>query len=80
MARSCGTTFARRKTCPAASPVRPSPDEAHALGLDVSRAAEERMGGAIGAERWRAENAGAIAAYDCRIATEGVPLAGFRKF
>ena len=59
---------------------RPSPDEAHALGLDVSRAAEERMGGAIGAERWRAENAGAIAAYNCMIATEGVPLAGFRKF
>lgn len=58
-------------------------DEAHALGLNVSRAAEQGVAQAIGAERarrWQAENAEAIAAYNRIIEAEGVPLAAFRKF
>ncbi|WP_422027225.1 type II toxin-antitoxin system CcdA family antitoxin [Roseovarius sp.] len=58
-------------------------EEAHRLGINVSRAAEEGVQAAIRAERarqWRAENADAIADYNAFVEAEGVPLSGFRKF
>jgi len=58
-------------------------DEARALGVNISRAAETGLAEAIRAARtraWQAEHEGAIAAYNARIAAEGLPLAGFRKF
>jgi antitoxin CcdA len=58
-------------------------DEARALGVNVSRAAEEGVARAVAAERarcWREENAAALAEYNRFIARSGVPLAEFRKF
>lgn len=58
-------------------------EEARSLGVDVARAAEEGVAAAVRsarAERWRAENAGAIEAYNRLIETDGVPLAAFREF
>jgi antitoxin CcdA len=51
-------------------------DEAKALGLNVSRAAEEGLLAAVKAERkrrWRAENAGFIEDYNRMIEEEGIP-------
>ena len=50
-------------------------EEAKAFGLNVSRAAEAGLAAAVKAEkerRWLEENADAIAAYNERIAREGV--------
>lgn len=58
-------------------------DEARALGVNISRAAEAGLDAAIRRERgrrWQAENAEAIAGYNAFIAAEGVPLAAARKF
>ena len=58
-------------------------DEARELGVNVSRAAEEGVSGAVRRarrRRWQEENAAAIADYNAFIAAQGVPLAGFRKF
>lgn len=58
-------------------------DEARALGVNLSRAAEEGLLAAVKAERkrrWAAENAEFIRDYNDWIAENGVPLAEFRKF
>ncbi len=58
-------------------------DEARALGVNISRAAEAGLTAevrAARAERWRRENADAIAEYNAFIARAGVPLAAARKF
>lgn len=55
-------------------------EEEHAFGLDGSRAAQESVVRAIGARRWRTENAEAIAAYNHIMEAEGLPLTAFRKF
>ena len=58
-------------------------DEARALGVNVSRAAEEGILAQVRSERarrWKEENAAAIADYNKWIAENGVPLAQFRKF
>ena len=58
-------------------------DEARALGVNLSRAAEEGLLAAVKAERkrrWAEENAEFIRDYNEWIAENGVPLAEFRKF
>lgn len=58
-------------------------DEARALGVNLSRAAEEGVLAAVKAERkrrWAEENAEFIRDYNEWIAENGVPLAEFRKF
>ena len=58
-------------------------DEARALGVNLSRAAEEGLLAAVKAERkrrWAKENAEFIRDYNDWIAENGVPLAEFRKF
>ena len=58
-------------------------DEARALGVNLSRAAEEGVLAAVKAERkrrWAKENAEFIRDYNEWIAENGVPLAEFRKF
>ena len=58
-------------------------DEARALGINLSQAAERGLRAAIRearAEAWKRENAGAIADYNAMIEAEGVPLADLRKF
>ena len=63
-------------------------DEAKALGVNVSRAAEAGVAEALRAARaraWREENAAALADYNRFIAARfieagGLPLAEFRKF
>ena len=58
-------------------------DEAKALGVNVSRAAEAGVLAAVKAERarrWKVDNAEAVAAYNKWIEENGVPLARYRKF
>jgi len=58
-------------------------DEARALGINLSRAAEEGVAQSIRATRaqkWRQENAGAMEDYNRFIENGGIPLAEFRKF
>ena len=58
-------------------------DEARGLGIDISRVADEGVALAIRstrAERWRAENSGAMEDYNRFIEANGVPLAASRKF
>ena len=58
-------------------------DEARALGVNVSRAAEEGILAqvrSLRARRWKEENAEAIADYNKWIEENGVPLSQFRKF
>lgn len=58
-------------------------DEAKALGINLSKAAEAGVAAEIRAEkarRWKAEHAEAIAEYNAMIEQDGVPLAKFRKF
>ncbi len=58
-------------------------DEARALGVNVSRAAEEGIllqVRSARARRWKEENAEAIADYNKWIEENGVPLSQFRKF
>lgn len=57
--------------------------EAKALRINVSRACESGLVAALKAERerqWKAENAGAFAAYNQWIEEHGVPLAEFQQF
>jgi antitoxin CcdA len=57
--------------------------EAKALGINLSKAAENGIANAIKSERarmWKSENAGAITDYNDMIASAGVPLSQFRKF
>lgn len=58
-------------------------DEAKALGLNISRAAEAGLAAELKkarTEAWKRENAEAIAAYNEYIDKYGVPLADLRKF
>lgn len=58
-------------------------DEARALGVNLSRAAEEGVAQSIRAARaqkWREENAGAMEDYNRFIESGGIPLAEHRKF
>lgn len=55
-------------------------EEEHAFGFDVSSTAQESVVRAIGARRWRTENAETIAAYNHITEAEGLPLTAFRKF
>ena len=58
-------------------------ETARALGLNMSRLAEQAIAEATKAERnrlWRAENQAAIAAYADEVARDGLPLAPFRSF
>ncbi|MFM7442453.1 MAG: type II toxin-antitoxin system CcdA family antitoxin [Tabrizicola sp.] len=58
-------------------------DEARALGVNLSRAAEEGILVQVRAERtrrWQEDNADAIADYNRWIEENGVPLSQFRKF
>lgn len=57
-------------------------DQARALGVNISRAAEAGVLAAVKAEkarRWKEENAEAVAAYNRWIEENGVPLARYRK-
>ena len=56
---------------------------ARALGLNMSRLAEQAISAAAKAERnrlWRAENRAALDAYAAEVARDGLPLAAFRSF
>ncbi|WP_138472957.1 type II toxin-antitoxin system CcdA family antitoxin [Poseidonocella sp. HB161398] len=58
-------------------------DEARALGINLSQAAEAGLRDAIRAERarlWKAANAGAVADYNAMTEEDGLPLSGYRKF
>lgn len=57
--------------------------EARALGVNVSRAAEEGLRAAVRiarADAWRAENAEALASSNAWVEANGLPLAAFRQF
>ena len=58
-------------------------DEARALGVNLSRAAEEGIAAhtkAARAEAWQRENAEAIQNYNEYIEKNGLPLAEYRMF
>jgi antitoxin CcdA len=58
-------------------------DAARTLGLNMSRLAEAAISEAAKLERnrlWRAENSGAIAAYEEEVAKDGLPLSRYRSF
>ena len=58
-------------------------DEARALGVNISRSAEEGLAAAVKAERgrrWREENREAFEEYNRYIEENGIPLAQYRKF
>ncbi|MBE3636855.1 type II toxin-antitoxin system CcdA family antitoxin [Mangrovicoccus algicola] len=58
-------------------------EEARALGINLSQAAEAGLRAAIRTERarhWQAQNAGAVADFNAMIEDGGVPLSEFRKF
>ncbi len=58
-------------------------DEARTLGVNISRAAEIGLAAEVRtarAERWRHENAAAIAEYNAFVERSGVPLRSARKF
>ena len=57
--------------------------DAHRLGLNLSRAAEEGLRRAIAAEetrRWREENAEGIRQMNAYVEKHGLPLAKYRMF
>lgn len=57
--------------------------DARALGVNVSRAAEDGLRAAVKvarAQAWRAENAEAIASANAWVEANGLPLAAFRQF
>jgi antitoxin CcdA len=58
-------------------------DEAKALDVNLSRAAETGLVAAVAEARrakWLAENAGAIEARNAWVAEHGMPLADLRRF
>ena len=58
-------------------------ETARALGLNMSRLAEQAIAEATKAERnrlWREENRASIAAYADEVARDGLALAAFRTF
>ena len=57
--------------------------EARALGVNMSRVAEEAIAAAnrqARNRRWIAENRGALAAYAEEVGRDGLPLAAWRLF
>ena len=57
--------------------------EARALGVNLSRAAEEGLRDAVRAaraERWKRDNAEALASHNAYLEAHGLPLARFRMF
>lgn len=57
--------------------------EARALDINLSRACERGLAEQIAetrAERWRGENAAALASSNAHVEREGLPLARFRRF
>ena len=57
--------------------------EARALGINLSRAAEAGLRQAVHeerTERWRQENAEALAASNAWVDEKGLPLASYRPF
>ena len=58
-------------------------DDARALGVNVSRAAEAGVATALKqarTEAWKRENAGAISDFNAYIEENGLPLSKFRQF
>jgi antitoxin CcdA len=58
-------------------------DEARALGVNISRAAEAGVEAALKEARataWKRENADALADFNTYIEQNGLPLAKFRQF
>lgn len=58
-------------------------DEARALGINISRAAEAGLATAVKQARreaWQRENAEAIAATNAYFEEHGLPLADYRQF
>ena len=58
-------------------------DDARALGVNVSRAAEAGVATALKqarTEAWKRENAGAISDFNAFIEENGLPLSKFRQF
>jgi antitoxin CcdA len=58
-------------------------DEAKALGVNISRAAEQGVAAALKAARaeaWKRENAEAIAETNAWVEKNGLPLARYRTF
>jgi antitoxin CcdA len=58
-------------------------EDAKALGIDISRAAEAGIAKAIAAEktrRWQEENKEAIASWNDYVRRNGLPLAKYRPF
>jgi antitoxin CcdA len=58
-------------------------EEAKTLGINLSRACEVGVEAALKDERerrWKAENAGAVAAYNQWVGEHGLPLEEFRRF
>ncbi|MBD8894255.1 type II toxin-antitoxin system CcdA family antitoxin [Roseibium litorale] len=58
-------------------------NEAKALGINLSRAAELGISAAIAEERarlWKLENAEALASSNTYVAENGLPLSAFRQF
>jgi len=57
--------------------------QAKALDINLSRTLEQSLRSAVAeakAERWQADNAEAIAAYNRWVAQHGLPLARYRQF
>ena len=58
-------------------------DQARALGINISRAAEDGLRAAVKRARedaWKAENADSIAAWNRYVEENGLPLADTRLF
>ncbi len=58
-------------------------EEAKTLGINLSRACEIGVAAALKDERerrWKAENAGAVVAYNQWVGEQGLPLEEFRRF
>lgn len=58
-------------------------EDAKALGIDISRAAETAIAEAIAAKKtlqWQAENRKAIASSNDYVSRNGLPLAKYRPF
>ena len=58
-------------------------DEARALGVNISRSAEEGLAAAVKAERgrrWREENKAAFEEANRYVEEHGIPLSKYRKF
>jgi len=58
-------------------------EAARELGLNVSQTVDHLLAAEVKRlywEKWNAENKEAVAAYNARIASEGLPLAKYRSF